>query len=158
MNQIKLLAVDDDGDLMEVLNIIFKSNPDIVPKFECFTSADDFLKAITPDVQICIIDFYLKGINGLDLIKTVVKTNPACWFIMLSGQDNMDVVIEFMNNSYGTRYIKKGSDDPMGELLFFIKDIMKQLDIIESYFIKSFQTKKSVAKLGSGLNELKDVL
>lgn len=158
INHVKLLGIDDDKDIIDVLDMIFKLNPKTVPRYELFTDVQGFLKALSPDVHICIVDYYLKGTSGLELIQKVAKINTYCFFIMISGQNDMDVVINLMNSSYGCRYIKKGDANLMKELLYHITDILKRINTIESFFYEAYKNKELRGKLKDSINDLKDTL
>lgn len=152
----KVIGIDDDEGTVDVIKIIFEHHPDIVPNFELFTDADKLLKSLTPDVHICIIDYYLKGINGLELIKKIVQKNPYCWFIMLSGQQSLSVIIDFMNHTYGTRYIEKAKDDLKEKLLYFIKDIRERIEVIETFYYSREGFKGAVSEFKQSVSDLKD--
>ncbi len=154
---IKMLVIDDDPGILEVLKIIFDMHKDELPIYEFYSNVKDFRKAITPDVHICIVDYRLPSLNGLSLIQEVHNTNPYCWFIMFSGQNNKTVIIDFMNEAYGSRYVEKGTLDFREKLIFFIKDIANKINLIESYFYESFENKQSLSKVSSSLKELKRI-
>lgn len=151
----KLFLIDDDEDIVNVLEVIFDQNKADLPEYKLFTKVDKFFDALTPDVNICVIDYYLKERTGLEIIKRINKTNPQCWFIMFSGQDRLKVIVEFMNHSYGSRYVEKGQPNSATMLLYYIKEITDKINAIESYFYESFKNKESLSELKNSLTDLK---
>ncbi len=150
-----MLVIDDDPGILEVLRIIFNRHKSELPDYELYSNVDDFRKAVTPDVQICIVDYRLPGVNSLSLIEEIHKTNPYCWFIMFSGQNDFKVIINFMNQTYGSWYVEKGATDFSEKLLYFIKDIVNKNTLIESYFHESFNNNQALSKLNKTLSKLK---
>ncbi len=158
ISQIKLLAIDDDEGIIEILELMFSMHKDVIPQYELFTDVSKFISALKPNVHICIVDYFLHRQNGLSLIQQVLKTNPYCWFIMFSGQKDLQVIIDFMNNTHGSRYIEKGSQDFMDKMLTYIKDIVSRITKIESLFFESYQNRKALKELNITLTNLKENL
>ena len=153
--KIEIFVIDDDEDMIAALKVIL--NHAQIENVSFFSDPEKLLAALNSDVHICIIDYFLNGgINGLNLINKIVKTNPYCWFIMSSGQNQLGVIIEFMNHTYGSRYVEKGALDFTEKLIYHIKDIVKRINIIESVFYKAFKHKESLHELKHSLIDLKN--
>jgi DNA-binding NtrC family response regulator len=60
---------------------------------ESFFSGEECLKKIGKKPDIVIQDYLLEGIDGIEVLKQVKKTNPHTYFIFLSGQDSVDVAV-----------------------------------------------------------------
>jgi len=124
-------VLEDDEDIIYLLDRLFKANNFVDYSF--FKNTDEFLQNLNERVHICVIDYYLPGpLNGLDVMKLVLTQNPWCEVIMISGQDNLKVVIDFINNG-GFRYVNKNDSDYMRHLVDFIQQSTtrkkKQLDM-----------------------------
>ncbi len=158
IQNIKMLVIDDDPGIIEVLGVLFDLNKKDLPAYGLYSNVDDFRKAITPNVQICIVDYKIPLVNTLSMIKEVHNTNPNCWFIMFSGQKDCNVIVEFMNESYGSRYVEKATPDCIEKLMFFIREIVKKITVIESYFHESFNNNLKLSQATKILTNLKNEL
>lgn len=149
--KIEIFAIDDDKSVTDVLDIIFKMNG--VENYRLFNDPNELLEALNDDVHICIVDYILNNeMNGLDLIKRVVKRNKHCWFIMLSGQSDRHVIIEYLNSVYGSRYIEKGERTPLNEsLMIHLKDIIEHIYFIDDFYINANRIKE-------GFRDLKNLI
>lgn len=94
----------------------------------------------------------------MDIVKKVTATNPQCWFIMFSGQQSLNVVADFMNNTQGSRYVEKGSNGSIDKLIFYIKDISARISTIEKYYLQSFKNREALGELKDSLIELKQTI
>ncbi|MEI6276398.1 MAG: response regulator [Prolixibacteraceae bacterium] len=62
-------------------------------RVESFLSGEECLKRIHEKPDIIIQDYLLEGIDGLEVMMTTKKINPHIEFIILSGQDSIEVAI-----------------------------------------------------------------
>lgn len=148
---IQIFAIDDDKSMTDLLGEIFKMNN--IENYKLFNNPHELLDSLTDDVHICIVDYILNyEMNGLDLIKEIVKKNPHCWFIMLSGQSDKKVIIEYLNSVYGSRYIEKNSVIPLSvSLMAHLKDIVKHIYFIDNFYYNATRIK-------DGIKDLKNLL
>lgn len=139
-------VLEDDGDIIYLLDRLFKANNFVDYSF--FKDTTEFMQSLNERVRICVIDYYLQGpLNGIDVMKLVLTQNPWCKVIMISGQDSHKVVADFVNND-GFRYVNKNSPDYMKELMdymqYAISLIKKQIDMHEE--LKSIYTELKTKK------------
>lgn len=101
-----------------------------------FTDADEFVNAIDENVHIAIIDYFLAGdMTGVDVCKVIHKKNLFTFIIIVSGQDEKNVVKLFMN--YGAkRYVEKVGDRWVYELVDFVKEAIEEINRKMSLFAK----------------------
>lgn len=84
----RLLVVDDNADILEVVRIFLEMNG-----FEVFTTSkgDDILNDVANySPQIILLDVYLRGSNGVEICNQL-KSNPSTKHIpimMVSAQAN----------------------------------------------------------------------
>lgn len=149
--KIEIFAIDDEKGITDLLDAIFKMNS--IENYRLFNDPEELLANLNDDVHICIVDYILnKDMNGLDLIKKIVQRNKHCWFIMLSGQGDKRVIIEYMNSVYGSRYIEKGALEPLQQsLMFHLKDIIKHIYFIDDFYYNANRIKE-------GFKDLKNLL
>lgn len=62
-------------------------------RIESFLSGEECLKRISEKPDIIIQDYLLEGIDGLEVMKATKKIHPHIEFIVLSGQDSIEVAI-----------------------------------------------------------------
>jgi DNA-binding NtrC family response regulator len=62
-------------------------------RIESFLNGEECLKRINEKPDIIIQDYLLEGIDGLEVMKATKKVHPHTEFIILSGQDSIEVAI-----------------------------------------------------------------
>lgn len=153
ISKIKILAIDDDKGIRDVLKIIFDTNG--VEDYEIFSDPNKMIEEVMLQnkIYICVVDYFLNStsINGLILIKEIIKVNRFCWFIMLSGQESKKVIIDFLNNVYGCRYIDKGDPEMSLALMKHVNSISEQIISIEKLY-------RGGVQIGAALQDLKQHL
>jgi two-component system response regulator HydG len=78
------------ADLKNYLQTKFKSSLEI----STFYDGESCLKKITKDTHIVILDYFLDGKNGLEILKMIKTTNPKTEVIMLSNNEDIAIAIE----------------------------------------------------------------
>ncbi len=89
---LKIFVVDDDEFFGNVVKTKLESQEDA--DVSLFFSANEFLSALHQYPDIVIIDYDLPGMNGLQLLKEVRHRNPEALSIILSGQKDLNVVVD----------------------------------------------------------------
>lgn len=94
----KVFIVEDDAEYSEFIKAKLRRNYKIYP----FANAEDCLvslKSITPDVL--VLDYYLPGMNGIDLYEKVKADLPdTVKVIILSSMDDGNLVLDFIKKRY----------------------------------------------------------
>lgn len=62
-------------------------------RIESFLTGEDCLKRIGEKPDIIIQDYLMEGLDGLEVMKATKKVHPHTEFIILSGQDSIEVAI-----------------------------------------------------------------
>jgi CheY-like chemotaxis protein len=81
----KILIIDDDVTLLEMCNDLFK-----LWGYEpvCCSNREQVLSACwSVNIDLCIIDVILPGINGFELSREILKTGTRCPFIFWTGYE-----------------------------------------------------------------------
>jgi len=91
---IKIMIVDDDELVREVLKSVLKKNNVMLNIFECPLKALDYFASVDPDLL--ITDYCMDGIKGIELIKRCKYKNPTLPTIIITGHSK--AIIENENN------------------------------------------------------------
>jgi len=105
----RILMADDEGIVLESMKMIINKNfPD---RFEIETAktgrdAIEIAESFRPDV--IFMDIQMPGINGIDAMREIKKTNPNTHFVVLTAYDRFDYakeaanmgVFEYMNKPF----------------------------------------------------------
>lgn len=122
----KLIFIVDDDPIVNML---------VVNKFtsegfrvEAFQNGEDCLKAINKDPDLIILDYFFanteskKALNGMEILDRLKLMNPALPVIMLSGQENGEVVLELARKGVDDYIIK--DKDVIGNLHTAIDELI----------------------------------
>lgn len=91
----KILIVDDDEDLRSELK-------DFLDGYEVITAASgeeavSILKRAN-EIGLVILDVMMPGINGIDLLERIKKTDPGLNVVILTGHSSKDIAISALKN------------------------------------------------------------
>lgn len=102
-----LFIVDDDklvvSDLKIYLNFRFGNDINILT----FTDGESCLKKIDKDTHIVILDYFLNGKNGVEILKLIKDINPKTEVIMMSSNEDVSLAIQSFRNG-ASDYVIKG--------------------------------------------------
>ncbi|RMZ59610.1 sigma-54-dependent Fis family transcriptional regulator [Chryseobacterium nematophagum] len=90
----KIFIVDDDPFFGEMLKYHLKLNPDY--EIHLFDTAKECLSNLFKNPDIICIDFGLPDIPGDELFKQIKNFYPDLPIIVISGQESIDVAINFL--------------------------------------------------------------
>jgi len=89
-----IFIVDDDDDFRAVLRVVLEGEGLAVEDFAC---AEDFIAAYDPGQENCLlVDAYLPGIGGLDLLRTMADAGHRIPSIMITGNSDVATAVEAM--------------------------------------------------------------
>jgi DNA-binding NtrC family response regulator len=93
MDALKVLVLDDETKITEQLNKQLSRKGFLV--FEANDSKNAFRILDTHKIDIALLDFMIPhDLNGIDILKRIKKDFPHTEVIMVSGQEDIDIVIE----------------------------------------------------------------
>ena len=120
----KILIIDDEKDIVDTINDIL-----VEEGYEtlCSYNGKDALKQIdenSPDL--ILLDCYLPGMMGIDILKEIRKTDEDTAVIMMTGRGEEQLAVSLMKAG-ASDYLKK----PLGKftLLSSVKDVLRKKDI-----------------------------
>ncbi len=90
----RVFVVDDDAHIREALSALLTAEGLVV---EAWESGEAFLAAYRPGGEACLlIDAYLPGMSGLDLLHRLAKEGHALPSIMITGRSDVAMAVEAM--------------------------------------------------------------
>jgi DNA-binding NtrC family response regulator len=104
MTTIKIFLIEDDSFFGEALKYHLKLNPDF--EVYLFSSGKECLSNLHKRPDIICLDFGLPDINGDQLLKKIQETNSKVPIIIISGQEDIEIAINFLKSG-ATDYIVK---------------------------------------------------
>ncbi|MDP2385299.1 MAG: response regulator [Bacteroidota bacterium] len=104
----KLFIVDDNKLLVSSLKTYLQNRFGPALVISTFDDGESCLKEISNETQIIILDYYLEGKNGLDILKKIKETNPKTEVIMLSSNEDIAIAIDLFRAG-AKDYIIKGN-------------------------------------------------
>ncbi len=103
----KIFVVEDDEWYNRLLVHNLSLNPDY--EIESFTNGKDCLSNLDKNPDVITLDYQLPDMQGLEVLKRVKAENDEIQVILISEQDEIDVVVELLK--YGAYdYIVKSKD------------------------------------------------
>lgn len=108
-----VFIVDDSPTYAGCLEYYIKTNFPGIKQIKVFATGDKCLDEISKRPDLVIMDYLLEGkynasANGLDYIKKIRQVQSSINMVMLSVQQNVDVVIDAVKR-YGCSYITKNT-------------------------------------------------
>lgn len=121
MEKIKILICEDNSQLREGLNILFKGTYgyDLVGSIgDCSTIVED-VQRLKPDV--ILMDINMPNVDGLEGLKQIRAVNCDVKILMLTVFDDNKSVFEAIRNGANGYLLKK---TPPAKLLEYIQDVL----------------------------------
>ena len=116
-----VFVVDDDHELCEAMRDVLEDDGHTV---ETFSSSEDFLGAYRPRRNCCLLlDAYLPGMNGVELLRRLHDRGDRVPAIVITGDSDVPMAVEAMKAG-ATDFIEK----PIGrsELLASLNSALEQ--------------------------------
>jgi two-component system response regulator HydG len=103
----RVLVVDDDPDSREALGLVFSGDSGTC---ELVGSAADALEMLGQNVfDVVVCDVRMDGMNGLELLDRVRRTQPSLPFVMISGAGKIHDAVDAMKRG-AFEYVMKPFD------------------------------------------------
>lgn len=103
----KIFVVEDDAWYNRLLVHHLSLNPDY--EVQAFTNGKDCLNQLHLQPAVITLDYRLPDMQGLEILKQIKAINPDIQVVMISEQDDIEVVVELLK--YGAYdYIVKTKD------------------------------------------------
>jgi DNA-binding NarL/FixJ family response regulator len=110
--RIRVMIVDDHSIVRQGIKSLLSSHVDIQVVGEADTAehALALVRGESPDVA--LVDIRMPGVSGLDLVRPMLHTNPACKIVILSSFDDDEHVTRALQLGV-TGFVSKGSSDAL---------------------------------------------
>lgn len=91
---INLFIVDDNKLMVNTLKQYLQNKFGVSIKISTFNDGESCLEKIDKETHIVILDYFLNGKNGLDVLKAIKAINSKTEVIMLSNNEDIGLAIE----------------------------------------------------------------
>ena len=145
--------VDDDGNVRDALRSVFEDDGQAV---EDFASCEEFLKAYRPGRKGCLlVDAYLPGMSGLELLKKLGESGYYLPAIMVTGNSDVKIAVEAMKAG-ASDFIEK----PVGrdELLASVARALEQARDSSKLTVWRQEAASQIADLTARQREIMDLV
>jgi DNA-binding NtrC family response regulator len=93
-DELNLFIVDDNKTMVYALKEYLKSRFGGKLKISTFYDGESCLKCINNTTDVVILDYYLTGKNGNEILKSIKELNPRTEVIMLSSDENINTAVD----------------------------------------------------------------
>jgi DNA-binding NarL/FixJ family response regulator len=137
---INLFIVDDNKLMITDLKHYLQNRFGVSLKISTFTDGESCLKKVDENTDIVILDYFMEGKNGLEVLKAIKAINPKTEVIMLSSNEDIALAIEAFRMGAKDYVVKgRGAWKKVTKLVDFI--ITEPLRLI----VREFRVSKFVA-------------
>ena len=156
MNAIKIFLVEDDMFFGETLKYHLSLNPDY--EIHLFTSGKECIEKMHLKPNIVCLDFGLPDITGDKLFKKIKEINNAIPIVIISGQDDIEVAVNFLKSGASDYIVKNNhTKEILWNSILKIKENLKLISEIQDLKEKleqKFSFEKSIVGQSEAMKEV----
>jgi len=115
-----IFIVDDDPIYHKIFSYNFKKEN--YNNVMIFSSGSECLKHLDKNPDVIILDYEMKGIDGIETLKRIKEYNPDIKVIMCSSQEDMEVAITSIKLG-AVNYVRK-NEFAYNKLRFLMKKLL----------------------------------
>lgn len=146
MENLLIFIVEDDLFLAETLKYHLKLNPDY--QVNLYSTGNDCIKNLYLKPDIICLDFGLPDIEGDKLLTKIHSINNSIPIIVISGQDKVEVAINFLKSG-AKDYIVKNSHtkEMLWNSILKIKEnlnLQNRVDVLQNQLETKFSFEKTI--------------
>ena len=148
-----IFVVDDDSHVREAMRTVLEDDGRFV---ETYASCEAFLEARRPGVGACLlIDAYLPGMSGLDLLRRLHEAGDRLPAIMITGNSDVPTAVQAMKAG-ASDFIEK----PIGraELIASVERALEQARDSDKLFAWRESAAAQMASLTSRQRQIMDMV
>jgi len=105
---IKVILVDDQKLILQSFRMMLDTLPDLNVVGECMSGSEVVAMYKQHQPDIVLLDLSMPKIDGIETAKLLLKENPECLIIGLSGVEDINLVIAMLRTGV-TGFIRKSS-------------------------------------------------
>lgn len=127
-----IYILDDQPGELELIRRKFEDSG--IRNCRLFSDSMRFSIEFNEKVHITIIDYMLgnSAHTGIDVLKEVMRVNPLCKNIIVSGMADRDIVIEFMRAG-ATDFVPKENLNYLEELTEAVRRLLPYVEQVETF-------------------------
>jgi two-component system response regulator AtoC len=125
-NSVKIYVVEDNDWYNRLLVHTLSLNPDYEVK--SFFNGSDFLDNLHEPPDIVTLDYRLPDLSGAELLKRIKQEHPDIQVILISEQEDINVVVELLKQGARDYIIK--SNDIRDRLLNTVQNIRNEMGLL----------------------------
>lgn len=150
-NEIKIAIIDDEEMVTESIKNLLEF--ETVYKILTYNDPNKALEELKEtDINMVICDFFMKNLNGLELLKELRKYHNETPFVMLTGYADKENTIKAINELSLYYYLEKPWDND--ELLLVIKNGIEKGNLISELKSKMKELEQAYRRLEETQDEL----
>jgi anti-anti-sigma factor len=146
-----ILIVDDEIDILSQMKLALTQEGFLVKSATNGNEGLEVFKTHRPDI--CILDFKMPGLNGLDLLREIKKIDPKCEVLLISGHADMRVAVRAIKE-HAFDFLQKPID--LTELIFKINEVLNGM-IVKSKYEGSFGGGLIYHKVGEYFHNVSEI-
>lgn len=140
----KILVIDDDITLLKSLKKILTLKKYLVDTADCVQQAESFLEENS--YSCILLDVKMPDVNGLELLKRILRNHPLTPVIMVSGESNIEIAVESLKEG-AYDFIEKPLDPE--RLIVVVKNAIYQKNLQEEKDIIFRELKENFRMIGT---------
>jgi len=125
MTRHSILIVDDEPNVLNAFQRVLRREPYTLMTAQGGEEGLTLLEA--REVSLVISDYNMPGMNGLDFLKTIKELYPHILSIMLTGQAEIQIAVQAINEAGVYKFIQKPWDD--NDLKITILRALESMDL-----------------------------
>lgn len=124
MSTKSILIVDDELDILSQLNtILMQEGFTVFSATNGLAGIAEFKKHLPP---VCIIDYKMPGMDGLELLRQIKKVSPKSEVILISGNADMKVAVQALKE-HAFDFLQKPVD--LNDLIEKVNDVFNNIEV-----------------------------
>ena len=132
---INLQIVDDSKFTVLALKLYLENRFGKILNISTYYDGESCLKNINQQTKIVILDYFMEGKNGLEILKSIKSINPKTEVIMLTNNEDIAIAIETFRAG-AKDYVVKGDGSWKKITTLIDKLVAKPIKVIVKGFSK----------------------
>lgn len=148
--------VEDNNDIRQALEQIIESSDDFILAGSCTTGEEALVKLPILNPKVVLMDIGLgEGVNGIEVVRELKKTNPDILFMMCTIYDEDEKIFEALRAGASGYILKKTQPAKLLEGITELIDGGAPMSSqIANKVVSAFQKKSQTTFIGSSLDVL----